>query len=228
MLMIAAPLRAMAQIDDPVLLGVVWRSVGWTLAGFVGLAALLVWGGHAALGGHNWLGWLAGAAGGVGAALLALYLFLPLAAVVASLFVGRVAAAVERRNYPGLPPPRPAPAAQQAWDGVALGLRVLGWQVLTLVLLLTPLAPVAVPVGWLIAAWSIGRGLFVAVAMRRMDRRRAAALYRARRPAVLAQGALMAAGSLVPLLNLFVPVLGIAAMVHLLHGGGGVASRTGV
>jgi uncharacterized protein involved in cysteine biosynthesis len=36
---------------------------------------------------------------------------------------------------------------------------------------------------------------------------------------VLAQGALMAVASLVPLLNLFVPVLGTAAMVHLLHEG---------
>lgn len=225
MFLLAPPLRALAQMDDPVFLGAVWRSVAWTLAGFVALAALLVWGGHALLAGHGWLGWLAGALGGVGAALLTLYLFLPLASVVASLFADRVARAVERRFYPGLPPAHPAPFAQQAWDGVALGLRVLAWQVLTLLLLVTPLAPVAAPVGWLISAWSVGRGLFVAIAMRRMDRRHAAATYAGLRPAVLAQGALMAVASLVPVLNLFVPVLGTAAMVHLLHGARGVAMR---
>jgi uncharacterized protein involved in cysteine biosynthesis len=222
MLLLAAPLRALAQMDDPVFLGVVWRSVAWTILGFCALAAALVWGGHSLLAEHGWLGWLAGALGGVGAALLSLYLFLPLASVVALLFADRVAAAVERRFYPGLPPAHPAPWAQQAWDGIALGLRVLGWQVLTLLLLLIPpLAPIAVPAGWLVSAWSVGRGLFVAVAMRRMPRREAAAAYAGLRPAVLAQGALMAAASLVPLLNLFVPVLGTAAMVHVLHGSRG-------
>jgi CysZ protein len=229
MLLLAPPLRALAQMDDPVFLGVVWRSVGWTLAGFIALAAALSWGGHAALAGHGWLAWLGGLFGGVGAVLLAFYLFLPLAGVVASLFAERVAAAVERRFYPGLPPARPAPFAQQAWDGVALGLRVLGWQVVTLLLLLTPLAPVAVPAGWLISAWSVGRGLFVAVAMRRMERGRAAALYRGLRPSVLVQGALMAVASLVPVLNLLVPVLGTAAMVHLLHAAPGMpGGRPGV
>lgn len=222
--LLTPPLRALAQMDDPAFLGVVWRSIAWTLAAFVALAAALAWGGHALLATHGWLGWLAGALGGVGAALLSLYLFLPLASVVAFLFADRIAAAVEHRYYPGLPPARPAPLAQQTWDGIALGLRVLGWQVVALVLLLTPLAPVAVPLGWLISAWSVGRGLFVAVAMRRMDRPRASAAYARLRLPVLGQGALMAAGSLVPVLNLFVPVLGTAAMVHLLHGPGGVAT----
>jgi CysZ protein len=226
MLLLGPPLRALAQMDDPVFLGVVWRSVAWTLLAFAALAAGLVWGGHAALAAHGWLGWVAGALGGVGAALLALYLFLPLASVIASLFADRVAAAVERRFYPGLPPARPAPLAQQAWDGIALGLRVLGWQVVTLLLLLIPpLAPIAVPAGWLISAWSVGRGLFVAVAMRRMDRFHAAAAYRGLRPAVLAQGALMAVASLVPVFNLFVPVLGTAAMVHLLHAARAASGR---
>jgi uncharacterized protein involved in cysteine biosynthesis len=224
MLMLAAPLRALGQIDDPVFLGAVWRSVAWTLAGFAGLTVLLVWGGHALVADGGWLGWLAGLLGGVGALLLATFLFLPLASVVASMFADRIARAVERRFYPGLPPAQPAPFSQQAWDGLALGLRVLGWQVLTLLLLLIPpLAPVAVPAGWLVTAWSVGRGLFMAVAMRRMTRPRAAAAYATVRPAVLAQGALMAVASLVPLLNLFVPVLGTAAMVHLLHEGNRVA-----
>lgn len=217
MLMIAAPLRALGQMDDPVFLGAVWRSVAWTLAGFIALAALLVWGGHAVVRDGGWLGWLAGLLGGVGAALLALYLFLPMASVVAFLFSNRIAAAVERRFYPFLPPARAAPLGQQVWDGIALGLRVLAWQLVALLLVVTPLAPVAVPVGWAVAAWSIGRGLFMAVAMRRMDRTQASAAYLAQRPVVLGQGALMAVASVVPLLNLFIPVLGTAAMVHLLH-----------
>jgi uncharacterized protein involved in cysteine biosynthesis len=87
-----------------------------------------------------------------------------------------------------------------------------------LALVLALLLPgVGFALGWLVASWAIGRGVFVAVAMRRMDRRAANALYRDRRTDVLLQGGLMTAGNLVPLLNLLVPVLGVAAMVHVLH-----------
>jgi len=71
-------------------------------------------------------------------------------------------------------------------------------------------------VGWAIAAYAIGRGLFVAVAMRRMPRRHAELLYYQARPMVLAQGGVMALAAYVPLLNLLIPVVGTAAMVHVL------------
>jgi uncharacterized protein involved in cysteine biosynthesis len=214
----APPLRAFAQMDDPVFFGVVWRSVAWALAVCVLLAAAVVWGAEDAAASlqPGWLSWAAGLLGGVGAALLTFWLFLPLATVIAFLFLERVARAVERRYYPGLPPARPAPLASQAWDGIALGLRILGVQMIALVLALL-LPGVGLLLGWMIAAWAVGRGLFVPVAMLRMDRPAALALYRARRPAVLLQGALMTAGNMVPLLNLLTPVLGVAAMVHVLH-----------
>jgi uncharacterized protein involved in cysteine biosynthesis len=148
--------------------------------------------------------------------VVSLYLFLPLATVIAMSFAARVTAAVERRYYPSLPPGRPAWLGDQIWDGIALGLRVLAWQIASLVLALL-LPGVGLVLGWAITAWSLGRGLFVAVAMTRMDRAQALALYRGQRGAVWVQGALMAAASLVPPLNLLAPVLGVAAMVHVMH-----------
>ncbi len=210
-------LRAVAQLDDPVFLGVALRGVLWTLLLFVALAIGIE------QAGHGWLGlsgWLAGALGGVGVALLAWLAFLPVAGLVASLFVDRVALRVERRFYPDLPPARPARFAAQVWDGVVLGVQVLLLQVIALVL--APfLLGASLPLGWAIAAWAIGRGLFVAVAMRRMTRDEALARYGRWRALVVFQGLLIAAGSLLPLVNLLVPVLGVAAMVHVLHGGRG-------
>jgi CysZ protein len=217
MFLIDPPLRALAQLDDPVFLGVLWRSLAWTVVAFLALGAGLVWGAESLAAGHGWLAWITGVIGGLGAAVLTLYFFLPVATVIATLFSDRIAAAVERRFYPWLPPTAPASLIDQTWDGLALGLRVLVLQVLALLLSLTPLAPVAAPLGWLIAAWAVGRGVFVAVAMRRMSRAQATSLYRARRGAVVAQGALIALASWVPLLNLLVPVLGTAALVHVLH-----------
>ena len=65
--------------------------------------------------------------------------------------------------------------------------------------------------------WAIGRGLFVAVAMRRMGRADAQFLYRRHRIAVLLPGLLLAAAATLPGVNLLVPIVGIAAMVHVLN-----------
>jgi uncharacterized protein involved in cysteine biosynthesis len=41
-------------------------------------------------------------------------------------------------------------------------------------------------------------------------------MYRYARPAILAQGCILALAGYVPLLNLLIPVVGVAAMVHVL------------
>ena len=71
--------------------------------------------------------------------------------------------------------------------------------------------------GWAITGWAIGRGLFVATAMRRMTRAEAVRLYASQRLPVLAQGGILALATTIPLLNLLVPVLGIAALTHVLN-----------
>lgn len=206
--------RAVAQLHDPAFLLVLAKSLALSALAFVLLVAGCVWGIHALLP-HAW-GWAAGVAGGIGAAVLAIWLFLPLAVVIAACFVEPVAAAVDRRFYPWLPQPRGASLGAQLWDGVALGGRVLLLSLLGLVLALA-LPGIGAVLSWLIAAWALGRGLFVAVAMRRMGRRAAQDLYRRQRGLVLAQGGVLALLAALPPLNLLVPVLGAAAMVHVLH-----------
>ncbi len=218
-MLFAPPLRAIAQLDDPVFLKVLLQSLAWAAACFVALVVLAILGARYLIEvdpGHWWLGWLVGVLGGAGALLLAHYFFLSIAVVIATLFIDPIADAVERRFYPGMPSARPAPLAAQVWDGIALGLRVLALQLVGLVLAIF-LPGIGALLGWVIAAWAIGRGMFVAVAMRRMDRGHAIAVYQGMRLPVLAQGALMTLGGLVPLLNLAIPVLGAAAMVHVLH-----------
>ncbi len=208
--------RAVAQLQDPVFLGVVWRSLLLSAAGFLALLAGSVWGINHVLARPGWLGWLASAAGGIGAALLALWLFVPVALLISTLYMDRVAAAVDRRFYPDLPVPLGAPLAVQAWDGLALGAQVLALQVVAL-LLAVLLPGVGFALGWLVAGWAIGRGLFMGVAMRRMGRAEALRTYAARRMPVLAQGIALAVAGSVPGLNLLVPVVGTAAMVHVLN-----------
>jgi len=209
-------LRALAQLDDPVFLGVVAHSVLWSIAAFVLLSIGMTYGVHALLATHGWWSWLAGFAGGATTAILSVWLFLPLATAIASLFVERLTAAVEARYYPGLERGTPASLASQTWDAVVLGLRVLLVQIVALLASLF-LPGIGVAIGWFVASWAVGRGMFEPIAMLRTDRATAGALYRSMRPAVLFQGALMTAAGLVPILNLLAPILGAAAMVHLLH-----------
>ena len=207
---------AFAQLDDPACLGALVRSVLLALAAYVLLLAGSVWGIGQVLALYHWPGWLAGVAGTVGVVALAFWLFLPSVMLIATFYIDRVAAAVEARHYPWLPPPSPAPLAVQLWDGLGLAARVLLMNLAALLLALLPVPGLGVALAILVSGWAIGRGLFVAVAMRRISRAAALGLYARNRLAVLLPGVALAAVSLVPGLNLLVPILGIAAMVHVL------------
>ena len=208
--------RALAQLDDPVFLGVLWRSVALSLLAFVALLAACAYGAEELLGQPGWLGWLAGIAGGLGAAIAAVWLFVPVAILIATLYSDRIADAVDRRFYPGIPAPRGASIPLQAWDGVVLGAQVLGMQIVALLLTLA-LPGVGFVLGYIVTGWAIGRGLFVAVAMRRTSRTEALALYARRRWPVLLTGIVLAVVGSVPPLNLLVPILGVAALTHVLN-----------
>ena len=207
--------RALGQLDDPILLGVLWRSLAWSAMCFLALHALAIVLVRRLFGLHGWLGWVADVLGSFGASLLALWLFLPVAAIIGTLYIDRIARAVERRHYPALLPAQGAPLGSQILDALNVGLRILLLNLLALVAALL-LPGIGLILAWLIGGYAIGRGLFAAVAMRRMPRMAAEALYRKARAAVLVQGCLMALASYVPLLNLLIPVVGTAAMVHVL------------
>jgi CysZ protein len=207
--------RALAQLGDRVFVGVLLRSIAWSAACFVLLHLATVWAVHRLLNLHGWIGWAADVFGGIGASLLALWLFLPVAAIIGTLYIDRIARAVERRYYPDLPPARGASIGAQLWDAISIGLRILLLNLLALILALI-LPGIGLLLAWLIGGYAIGRGLFVAVAMRRMPRPAAEAAYRRARPVVLVQGCIMALAGTVPLLNLLIPLVGTAAMVHVL------------
>ncbi|HEX3991555.1 MAG TPA: EI24 domain-containing protein [Acetobacteraceae bacterium] len=207
--------RALTQLTDPALLGVVWRSVLFSGLFFAAILIGTIGAVHHFVTAGGIVAWALDALGSIAAAVLAMWLFLPVAAVIGTLYFERIARAVERVYYPSLPPAQPAPLLDQLTVSLGVGLRVLGLNVLAL--LLTLLLPgIGLPIGWAIASWAMGRGLFVAVAMRRLNRSDTEALYRSVRPAALVQGAAMAAAAYFPLLNLLIPVVGTAAMVHVL------------
>jgi len=210
--------RSVAQITDPAFLGVLVVSLACSAAVFVALHLAVLWAVHRAVAhASGWLAWGADLLGSFGAALLGLWLFLPLAAGIAALFIDRVARAVERRYYPMLPPAPGGSLLAELADALALVWRILLLNLLALVLALV-LPGIGLLLAWAIGAYAIGRGLFMTVALRRFDRAAAVLLYAANRPAILLQGGIMALAGCLPGFNLLIPVLGTAAMVHVLDG----------
>jgi CysZ protein len=207
--------RAVGQLGDPGFTAVLLRSIAWSIACFAALHVAAIWIVHQLLELHGWLAWGADILGSLAASLLAFWMFLPLAAAIGTIYFDRIAISVERRFYPWLPPPAGASFIEQSWDGFAVAFRVFVLNIVALILAFL-LPGIGLILGWMIAAYAIGRGLFVAVAMRRMPRMMAESLYRASRGVVLTQGAILALAAYVPVMNLLIPVIGVATMVHVL------------
>ena len=232
--MLTACLLALRQLPDPAFIGPLAKAFGAALLAFLGLAWLAAWGVGALAGGDGWLAGIAAALGGLLVLGLAVWLFVPVMLGLAGLFLDPVAAAVERRFYPALPPPQGASLLAQARFNLVFAAKTGA-----IALLALPLLFFAPPIGavalWLISTVALGHGLFEGVAQRRMPVAAARALRWQREFPVLGIGAILSAMALVPGLNLLVPVLGTAAMTHLLHrapsdgpqGGGIEAHRHG-
>lgn len=222
--MIAPLLLALRQLGDRAFFLPLLKGLGGAVLVFAGLAATGAWGAEALAGGTGWVARAAAALGGVLALALAVWLFVPVMLAVAGLFLDPVAEAVERRFYPGLPPAQGASLAAQVRFNLWFGLKMAVLSLATL-----PLALAAPPIGaallWLVSAFALGHGLFEGVAQRRVGVERARALRRAREAPVLGIGAVLAAIALIPVVNLIVPVLGTAAMTHLLHRNDAVISN---
>jgi len=213
--MIRALLLAIGQVGDPAFRRPVLIGAALALLGGLGLVALTGWGADWLAGGEGWVAAAAATAGGLLALLAAWWLFVPLLLAIASILTDGVAAAVERRHYPGLPPPQGASTAAQAWSGAVLAARLaLVTLVLLPLLLLPPFGAIAL---WAVAAIGLGEGLFLGVAQRRLSVAEAEALKRRLRLPIWTLGAVLALAGIVAPLNLLVPVVGTAAMVHLLH-----------
>ena len=147
---------------------------------------------------------------------LSVFLMVPVASAFSGLFLEDIADAVEDRHYPGLPPVTPVRLGDSLVDSLNfLGL-VIAANVLALVLYIFagPFIPV---VFWAVNGWLLGREYFTLVATRRIGREGAKAL-RAQNPGrIWLAGILMAAPLSVPLVNLVIPVLGVATFTHLFH-----------
>jgi uncharacterized protein involved in cysteine biosynthesis len=225
--MLSAFALALSDLCLPAMRRALLRAVGLAIALFLGLLAGLAW--LLASSAVTSIGWLETAIDLLGGAatLVTAWLLFPAATLaILPLLLDPVAAAVEARHYPHLPPARPASATAQ----IAAGLRLAGLATL-LNLLALPLVLFVPGLGLaaflLVNGWLLGREYLELAALRRVGDAEAKMVRRAIAGRTLAGGVALAAMALVPFGNLLVPLVGAAAFVHMFHRASGLATRPG-
>ncbi|MGB0798763.1 MAG: EI24 domain-containing protein, partial [Planktomarina sp.] len=123
--------KAIAQFDDPRFRRVVWRGLFLTIALLIGAYAIVLWGlnalGESAfiisiVGEATWFGTLLNWGGLFLMLFFSIWLMIPVASAITSMFLDEVADAVEARHYPHLPPNPKVPF----WDQVVGTLNFMG------------------------------------------------------------------------------------------------------
>jgi CysZ protein len=195
---------AIRQLGDPRLRGIIWQSLALSLVLQIAIGVVAWWVLQSfATFQWNWLNetirWLGGGA----VAVLALMLFPASFGIVISIFLEQIADIVESEHY-----------------GIRSGVVFL----LTLValnLVLLPFYLVALFIAGLGAllfyganGWLAGREYYEQVALRRLDPADVKVWRKANAGVLWATGVAIVFLGTIPILNLIVPVLGVAAMVH--------------
>lgn len=222
--MIRALTLSIGQLLDPPVLRVLAKSLALTLLLFVGLGVLLYLG-LGALAGWSGIAALQGsvvvAAAVLIALLLGVLLFRIVAIAVIGLFGDEIVGAVEQRHYPqAARAARPVGFARSLAMGSRSAIRALLFNLAALplyaLLLVTGVGTVLL--FFAVNAALLGRDLGEMVAARHLDRGALAAWLAATRVERALVGLVVAGLFVIPVANLFAPILGAAMATHRFHG----------
>lgn len=216
--------RAIGQIGDRRFNKVLFLGIALTIALLIGATAGLVWfvdwlaGDNAQIFGREitWLDDILSWGSILLMMVLSVFLMVPVASAITSMFLDEVAQAVEDKHYSHLPQTSPVPFSEALRDTLNfLGVLVVA-NLLALILYLffIPLAPF---IFWGLNGFLLGREYFTLAAMRRVGRQKAVELRKEHRGTIWLAGILMAMPLSVPLVNLLIPILGAATFTHIFH-----------
>jgi CysZ protein len=216
--MLTALFRAINQLSDPKVRRVVWLGIFGAAAAFAGLAAvvwtllfetdLIPW---------HWLDTAVDVLGGLAVFGLAWLLFPAVVVAVSGLLLDSVVEAVERRWYPSLPPGREQPIVEMIFGVLRFFLVVAALNLIALPVYLF-LPAINLAVFYVLNGYLLSREYYELVAFRRLDPARARQVRRAYSGRLFAAGVIIAFFSTIPFVNLIVPVVGTAFMVHVFYG----------
>ncbi|MDR9483873.1 MAG: EI24 domain-containing protein [Sediminimonas sp.] len=223
---LSAFMRTLGQLGDARFRRVLLLGIVLTLALLVGASAavfvLLQWafGPEVTLpllGPVTWLGDLLSWTSVFAMLALSIFLMIPVASAITSMFLEDVADAVEDRHYAHLPPAKPVPFGEALRDTISFLGVLIGANIMALFLyaIFSPLTPF---IFYGMNGYLLGREYFTLVAMRREGRAGARQMMRENSLTIWVAGILMAVPLTIPIMNLLIPILGAASFTHIYHG----------
>lgn len=217
--------KAIGQLPDARFQRVLWLGLGLTIALLVLLCAVLLGlvNGFTAesfvlpgVGEVTWIDDLLSWGSVLLMIVASFFLMVPVASAITSLFLEDVAEAVEEKHYPHLPSvPRTG-----FYDGLRdtvnfMGLLIVG-NIIALILIFVLTLP-GIIIFYLLNGFLLGREYIQITAIRRLGREGAKKMWRDNLATVWLAGCLMAVPLTIPIVNLFIPILGAATFTHLFH-----------
>lgn len=218
-------LRAVGQLGDSRFRRVLWLGVALSLVLLIAVYAAFLWLIQSFVPDAVEIPFI-GPVGGLDTLLswgsavlmigLSVFLMVPVASAFSGLFLEDVAQAVEDRHYPQLPPVPRLKLSDSLIDAFNFFALLIAVNMLALILyaFAGPFIPI---VFWAVNGLLLGREYFTLVAMRRLGRPGAKALRSRYWGQIWVAGTLMAAPLSIPVVNLLIPVLGVATFTHLFH-----------
>ncbi|MEP3440786.1 MAG: EI24 domain-containing protein [Sulfitobacter sp.] len=214
---------ALSQVGDPRFRRVLMLGIGGALALLVAFAWCLSWLASGLfsdglslplIGEVTWLDDLFSWGAVIVVMIASIFLMVPVASAVTSLFLDDVADAVEAVHYPQLPQGPRASWGEALRDTFSF-LGILLVVNLFALILYVIFAPFALFIFWAVNGFLLGREYYTLAAMRRVGRARAKQLRRKNFLTIWIAGTFMALPLSVPLLNLVIPIMGAATFTHL-------------
>lgn len=219
--MVEGFVKAVQQLTDRRIAGVIVGSLLATAALYAVTWSLAWWLlGDLQVSEWGWLNWLVEFLAFAGVIVFSLLAFSMFVSLISSLFLERVADAVEDRHYRGLPEVR----GQPLWANVSIALRFTGLVILLnlaalpLYLIFIFFPPLSLALFYVLNGYLAGREYFELVGLRRLDETAARMLRRTNSGVLFLSGVVITLLSTIPIVNLLTPVLATAFMTHVFHG----------
>ncbi|HYM29981.1 MAG TPA: EI24 domain-containing protein [Candidatus Cybelea sp.] len=213
--------RAVEQFTDPAFRRVLYQSAGLTLLTYIvtgmGLAYGLKQIPHVDF---PYIDSIIDILASFGVALALAYVFPTVASLFVGLFVDDIADAVERRYYPGVPQGKSLPIGPAIYYSLRffLVIVIVNLVALPFYILLIWFPPLAAVLFYSINGYILGREYFELVAMRHVPPRQARNLRKSIRGQIFVAGVIVSFVLTLPVVNLLVPIIATAAMVHIFQG----------
>lgn len=223
-MLIEAARRALYDIIDPKMRGILWKVLGLSLLCLIALwfaaRALFMWLAFPWLESlfptmPDWAGWISFVLllfAAVGLALGLGLLMAPVSAFVAGIFLDDAAEHIEKSHYPERPPGMAMPVLAAMAEALKFLGVVIAGNILALFLLLIP--GVNLIAFFIVNGYLLGREFFEFSAMRFLSPEDARALRRKKGLTVFLAGLVIAGFLAIPIVNLATPLFATAFMVH--------------